>query len=61
LSILVSGVFRVDFPDRQVRLSTPGEYVLFGPNVPHGWTAEADAVVVTIRWPSKPGDVGEQA
>jgi hypothetical protein len=60
LSILVSGTFRVEFPEREVRLTHPGDYVLFGPGVSHSWTAETDAVVVTVRWPSRSRDVVEQ-
>jgi hypothetical protein len=56
LSVLVSGAFRVIFPEREVRLSRPGDYVLFPPGMLHGWTADADSIVLTIRWPSRPGD-----
>jgi hypothetical protein len=56
LSVLVSGAFRVVFPDREVLLSRPGDYVLFPPGVLHGWAADADSVVLTVRWPSRPGD-----
>ena len=56
MSILVSGVFRLVFADREVSLVRPGDYVLFPPGVPHSWAADADSVVVTVRWPSKPGD-----
>jgi hypothetical protein len=56
LSVLVTGAFRVVFPDREVPLSRPGDYVLFPPGVPHGWTADADSIVVTVRWPSRSGD-----
>jgi hypothetical protein len=52
--ILVSGAFRVSFPDQEVRLLRSGDYLLFPPGVPHTWTAEADSVVVTVRWPSRP-------
>jgi hypothetical protein len=55
LSILVSGAFRVSVAEQEVRLSRPGDYLLFPPGVPHTWVAEADSVVVTVRWPSRPG------
>jgi hypothetical protein len=55
LSILIHGAFRVSFPAGDVQLARPGDYVLFGPGVPHSWTAETDSVVVTVRWPSTPG------
>ena len=56
LSVLVSGAFRIMFPAREVRLARPGDYVLFPPGVPHGWMADADSIVLTVRWPSRPGD-----
>jgi hypothetical protein len=61
LSLLVSGAFRVSFPGREVQLSRRGDYVLFPPGVPHGWTADTDSIVVTVRWPSGPGDSVEVA
>jgi hypothetical protein len=54
VSILVSGAFRFSFTGREVRLTRPGDYVLFRPGVPHGWVAEADSAVLTVRWPSRP-------
>ena len=57
LALLISGRFVVTFPGRgDVSLDQPGDYVVFGPDVPHGWTALADSVVITIRWPSLLGD-----
>jgi hypothetical protein len=56
LAFLVRGVFRLSFPEREVLLSQEGDYVLWEPGVPHLWRAEAPAVVVTVRWPSLPGD-----
>ena len=50
------GVFRLRFPQREVLLSQEGDYVLWEPGVPHLWQAETPAVVVTVRWPSLPGD-----
>jgi quercetin dioxygenase-like cupin family protein len=58
VSILVSGAFRVSFPGREVRLARPGDYLLFPPDVPHTWVAEADSVVITVRWPSRPDSMG---
>ena len=52
LSILVRGRFRLTFPDGEVVLATPGDYALWQPGVAHGWTAEEECVVVTVRWPS---------
>ena len=56
LAILVRGVFRLRFPEHEVLLSQEGDYVLWEPGVPHLWHAETPAVVVSVRWPSLPGD-----
>ena len=56
LALLVRGRFRLRFPQREVLLAQEGDYVLWEPGVPHTWQAEAPAVVVTVRWPSLPGD-----
>ena len=56
LSIAIGGCFRLQFPDREVVLSQPGDYALWLPGVPHWWLAESDCTVLTVRWPSKPGD-----
>jgi hypothetical protein len=55
LSILVSGTFCLSFQDQEVRLTRPGDYVLFPPGVAHSWVAEAESVVLTVRWPSGSG------
>lgn len=52
LSLLISGRFCVQFPEREVILAVPGDYVLWLPSVAHSWQAEADSVIVTVRWPS---------
>lgn len=59
LSILVRGRFRLTFPDGEALLVTPGDYALWPPGVAHGWTAEEDCVVVTVRWPSQDTSVTE--
>ena len=56
LAILVRGTFRLRFPERDVLLTSEGDYVLWEPGVPHLWQAEGPAVVVTVRWPSAMGD-----
>jgi hypothetical protein len=55
LLVLVRGCFRMDFPERSVTLSEPGDYVLWGPGVDHSWYAAEDSVEMTVRWPSVPG------
>jgi hypothetical protein len=52
--VLVSGRFRIDFPDRSVVLAERGDYVVFK-GVGHSWLAEEESVIVGIRWPSVPG------
>ncbi|MDZ8050256.1 MAG: cupin domain-containing protein [Aulosira sp. ZfuVER01] len=56
ISILINGQFRLQFEDREIVLSRPGDYVLWCAGVPHTWVAESDCTILTIRWPSKPGD-----
>jgi hypothetical protein len=54
LSVLISGRFRIDLPDRSVVLAKQGDYVVFR-GVNHTWQAEEESVVVSVRWPSLPG------
>jgi hypothetical protein len=53
--LLISGRFHVELPSRTVILSTPGDYVLWGPGTDHSWYAEEESTVLTVRWPSMPG------
>lgn len=55
LLILISGRFVVELRDRDVLLSRPGDYIVWGPGVDHSWHAEQESVVLTVRWPSVPG------
>ncbi|MFI7421815.1 signal peptidase I [Nonomuraea sp. NPDC049684] len=55
LLVLISGRFRVALPGRDVLLSEPGDYVVWGKGVDHSWVAETESVVLTVRWPSVPG------
>lgn len=55
LLILISGRFRMEFRDRSVVLDEQGDYVVWGRDVDHSWTAEEDSIVMTVRWPSIPG------
>lgn len=55
--LLVAGRFRITFsdaPEDAVVLAEQGDYAIWGPNVDHRWSAEADSVVITVRWPSLP-------
>lgn len=59
LSILIKGRFRLQFPEQEILLSREGDYVIWSLGVPHCWRAEVDSTVVSVRWPSKPGDSKE--
>lgn len=54
ISILIQGRFRLEFPDRQVILSHPGDYALWLPGTEHCWEAEAASTILTVRFPSQP-------
>ena len=54
LNILLRGRFVLRFPDREVALAKEGDFVLFGPDVPHAFRAEEESLVLTVRWPSLP-------
>lgn len=56
LSILISGRFRLQFPEEEIVLSHQGDYVLWCPGTLHTWVAEEDSTILTVRWPSKSGD-----
>jgi hypothetical protein len=56
LSVLISGEFEIRFrssegePERMVRLSRQGDYVLSGAEYEHTWRAIEDAVILSVRW-----------
>jgi hypothetical protein len=59
--ILVSGSWRMELASADQRdapttvtLDTQGDYVLWEKDIDHRWRAEADSVVITVRWPSMP-------
>lgn len=53
-AVLVNGSFLLEFPSRSgtVLLSRPGDYVLYGPELPHSWQAVTDSTLLTVRWPT---------
>lgn len=53
LNILMRGRFVLLFPEREVALAKEGDFVLFGPDVPHTFRSEEESLVLTIRWPSE--------
>jgi hypothetical protein len=55
LLLLVSGRFRLDLSVGTTTLERQGDYVVWGPGIDHTWQAEADSVVITVRWPSALG------
>lgn len=52
LNILIRGHFVLLFPDQEVVLRQEGDYVLFGPDMPHSFRSEEESLVLTVRWPS---------
>lgn len=56
MAILVTGRHRIEFARAFVILERPGDYVIWGPGVPHSWTALDASTLITVRWPSRPGD-----
>ncbi len=50
LTILISGEQRVFFPDGEIMLSKPGDFVLWEPGGQHRWETLSEAVLVTVRW-----------
>ena len=56
LSVLVKGSVRITFPGEECMLSHEGDYVIWSAGVPHRWVVTEDSLVLTMRWPSTPGD-----
>lgn len=58
LTLLISGRFLLTFPDTglQVTLERTGDYLIYAPAVKHTWKSIEPSVVLTVRWPSIPGD-----
>lgn len=52
ISILLRGRDKISFPDGDAVLEQEGDYVIWGPGIPHRWHALTDCVVLTVRWPS---------
>jgi hypothetical protein len=55
--------FHLEFPShgRSVTLARPGDYAIWFSGVSHRWRVLEDAVVITVRWPSRPDDQSEFA
>ncbi len=56
LCVLVKGSVRIKFPSEECILSHEGDYVIWPAGMPHRWVVTEDSLVLTIRWPSTPGD-----
>jgi hypothetical protein len=54
LNILIRGHFVLLFPDQEVALEKEGDFVLFGPDMPHSYRCVEESTVLTVRWPSAP-------
>lgn len=52
LGLLISGEFEMEFRDRKVMLSNPGDYVMWGSGVDHRWRALSNCTFLTVRWES---------
>ena len=59
MSILIEGKFRMIYPEKEYVLTRQGDYIIWGPNIPHKTYADEDCIVLTIRWPSIPEDTKE--
>lgn len=55
LGVLISGKIAQHFPDenKTIVLQKEGDYIFFGPNVLHAWSAIEDCVMLTVRWPAE--------
>ena len=54
LNILIRGRFVLLVPEQEVTLEKEGDFVLFGPGMPHSYRSAEESVVLTVRWPSAP-------
>ncbi len=62
LTILLQGgsfeltTYRKGATPKTYKLENPGDYLFWEPNIGHTWRALGDSTMLTIRWPSVPGD-----
>ena len=60
VSVLLQGSFivrfRIEGGVHEVVLNEPGDYVVYGPEIPHTWEAPEDCIVLSVRAPSVPDD-----
>jgi hypothetical protein len=59
--ILIKGKFSIILyknkkEKKEYILKKEGDFILFGPKIPHDWRALKNTLTFTIRWPSIPND-----
>ena len=54
LNVLIRGHFVLLFPNQEIALAKEGDFVLFGPDMPHSFRSVEESLVLTVRWPSAP-------
>ena len=52
LNVLIRGEFVLVFRDGEAHLRKEGDFVLFGPDVPHSYRSIEESLILTVRWPS---------
>ena len=55
--MLVKGKMEIYFKDEIVKLEKEGDFVIFDKGVDHSWKVLEDSTILSVRWPSLPGDV----
>ena len=48
---------KIEYVEIHRTLDKEGDFLIWGPKVYHWWHAFEDSLVITVRWPSKVGDV----
>jgi hypothetical protein len=58
LDFLVSGKFEYFFPklNKKITLSKQGDYLFYDVGITHTWEVIKDTLLISVRWPSIPGD-----
>ncbi|GAA3304537.1 hypothetical protein GCM10020218_104280 [Dactylosporangium vinaceum] len=55
LSLLITGQFEIALSTGVFILKNPGDYLLWDRGIEHSWRAIRDSTILTVRWPSVPG------
>lgn len=58
IGILVYGKFEFSFPDKnkKITIDKEGDFVFYDAGITHSWRVIEDTLLISIRWPSIPGD-----